>query len=204
MRKLMNPFRDRHIGDCAHVTTLWRIHKYQPGLVADLTDHLGFEPKYADLVAAAADPYAITEIDGNLMTTVGLNRLTNLLIGGGGVAMSHANCALGTGDSTTAAAIGDTQLTANSTSHSRYIPADATFPTQVNGLVSVNATFGSADGNYVAGWQEFGIVVCTTATASDTFAGSGTSPVLLNHKVAAAGVKVSGAIWVAQGTLTLN
>lgn len=144
----------------------------------------------------------IVEQSSNLLTTLGLNRITSLIIGGGGAAFSNANALTGVGNSTTAATTADTHLTANSTGNSRYIVMDASFPTQSNGLMSGQSTFGSSDGNFA--WQEWGWVIAASPASSDTFAGTGTSPVMLNHKVASFGTKGSGAIWVFQTSVTLT
>lgn len=144
----------------------------------------------------------IVEQSGNLLTTLGLNRITSLIIGGGGTSFANANALTGVGNSTTAATTADTHLTANSTGNSRYIVMDASFPTQSNGTISGQSTYGSSDGNFA--WQEWGWVIAASPANSDTFAGTGTSPVMLNHKVASFGTKGSGAIWVFQTSVTLT
>jgi len=146
------------------------------------------------------DGYA--EAAGNLLVTVGLNRITSLIIAGGGQGLSHGSILTGAGDTSTAATTGDTQLGSNSTNHSRYIPADTAYPTQANGLMSMQSTFTTSDGNFA--WAEWGWVVAAAAVDSDTFAASGTSPVLINHKISSLGTKVSGASWVFQTTVTLS
>lgn len=142
------------------------------------------------------EPYETVVRDGNILTTVGLGRLTSLLIAGGGVAFSATSTTcLGVGDTATAAAVTDTTLGSNSTNHSRYIVADST-PTRVtttvtNDSIQVVATFTTSDANYV--WNEWGLVLVTTATNSDTFAATGTSPLLFNHLAPAAlGTKTTG------------
>jgi hypothetical protein len=154
-------------------------------------------PKRA-VLASWVKPYETLEVEGNLLTTVGLGRLTSLLIAGGGVALSGTTTTcLGVGDTSTAAAVTDTQLGSNSTGHSRYMIADSA-PTRVtttvtNDTVQVVATFTTSDGNFT--WSEWGIVIVTTAANSDTFASTGTSPLLLNHRISAMGVKASGSSW---------
>ena len=163
-----------------------------------------FEPNPSGdfMIGLFAPEDGIVEQSGNLLTTLGLNRITSLIIGGGGAAFSNANALTGVGNSTTAANVADTHLTANSTGNSRYIVMDASFPTQSNGVISGQSTFGSSDGNFA--WQEWGWVVAASPANSDTFAGAGTSPVMLNHKVASFGTKGSGAIWVFQTSVTLT
>ena len=146
------------------------------------------------------DGYA--EAAGNLLVTVGLNRITNLIIGGGGVALANASTLTGTGDTSTAATVGDTKLGSDSSTHSYYQPADSTYPSQSNGVITNQGTFASPNGNYA--WAEWGWVIATTPVGSSTFAATGTSPVLVNHKISALGTKVSGASWVFQTTVTLS
>src|SRR5438132_472582 len=55
-------------------------------------------------------PYEMIEDEGNLLVTAGATRLLTLLIGGGGASFSAPY--LGVGDSSTAAAIGQTDLQA--------------------------------------------------------------------------------------------
>ena len=182
-----------------------RIQKYSPDQVTFATSkNYGIEPKGDLLVKLInSDPEdGILEVPGNLLVTVGLNLITSLIIGAGGQALSHAAALTGVGDSTTAATVGDTQLGSNSTGHSRYIIADTGYPSQSNGVITMQSTFGTSDANFA--WNEWGWVSAATATDSDTFAACGTSPILINHKIAALGTKASGASWVFQTTVTLS
>lgn len=140
-------------------------------------------------------PYETIEVPGNLLTTSGLNRLTSLLIGAGGQALTSTAIRLGVGDDTTAAAVGDSDLSTGSNQYYRVM--DATYPQQSNGVVTVKGSFQDADANFA--WQCWGIDVGTPTVSS-----SGTvAALLLNRKVASLGTKVSG-IWVLTVTLTFS
>lgn len=148
--------------------------------------------------AGHIEPDEVTEDVGNLLVTVGLNRITNLIIGGGGAAMTNAQMFCGVGDSTTAAAVGDTAL--NAATNKYYQGIDATYPTQSNGVITANCTFASGNANYA--WQEWVWGIATgTLTAGTT--PPGTSPIIVNHKVQSLGTKVSGSVWTLQATITL-
>lgn len=177
---------------------------------------LGRAAQGADLerLAAMADaearaqwePIETVEVPDNLLTTAGLDRVTKLLIGsaaaGGPYQEADAtHSLLGVGDSTTAAAVGDTALgAAAGSTHQYWMPMDSGYPTQANGVLTFKATWASADGNFTAGWQEWGIQITTSTATAGAAAGAG---VLLNHKIAALGTKVAGAVWSLTVTITL-
>src|ERR1700743_2672648 len=149
-------------------------------------------PKRADFMRYACTPDETVEDDRpNLTTTLGLGILTNTLINVTTANFSAANlCAIGVGDSSTTAAVGDTDL--NATTNKYYEVADST-PTRVtttvtNDTLQVVATFASANGNFA--WQEWGLIVATTGTlvSATTKSGAGTAS-LFNHKVASLGTK---------------
>lgn len=149
--------------------------------------------------AGLVEPDEVLEGVGNLLVTVGLNRITNLIIGGGGAAMNNAQMFCGVGDSTTAAAVGDTALGAATNKY--YQGIDATYPTQSNGVISANCTFASGNANYA--WQEWVWGVATgTLTAGTT--PPGTSPIIINHKVQSLGTKVTGSVWTLQASITIS
>jgi hypothetical protein len=187
-----------------------RVIKYDPSTVAEITKVLKREPTGADLrwleehEGLKAD--GISEAFGNLLTTAGLNRITSLIVGGGGQALTANSRAMaGVGDGTTAAAVGDTDLSAAAGSTHRWFQAmdTPTYPTQSNGVITGNTTFGINDGNFH--WQEWGWGIATAApVASAVFATATTSGVLLNHKIQDLGTKVTNAIWTHQATITLS
>lgn len=191
-----------------HEDLTWRsrstLRKYSPDQVTHAIGKIGYEPDGTVLAELFKTPEdgIVEDPTSNVLVTVGLQRITNLIIGAGGTSLAHATALCGVGDTSTAATTGDTQLGSNSTGHSRYIVADASYPTAVNGVITMQNTFTTSDGNFV--WNEWGWVAAGAAANSDTFAATGTSPVLINHKIASLGTKVSGASWVFSTTITLS
>lgn len=179
-----------------------RVLKYDQETVDRLTRELGHEPSGAEL-RALGTPYEVSEAVGNLLTTAGLARITNLITGGGGAAFNNAQAIVGVGSSATAAAVGDTALGGNgSTSTAYYQGADATYPSTANGVITCYATFATGNANFA--WNEWCFAVGTgTITPGGTLASVATSPVLLNHRVQSLGTKSSGA-WTLQATITLS
>lgn len=148
------------------------------------------------LVGAPSD---VADAAGNLLTTAGLNRLTSLLIAGGGQGLTNTATRLGAGNSTTAAAVGQTDLQAAAGSTNRWFQImDATYPSQANGVVTFKATFGTADGNFA--WEEWGVDVGTPTVSS----GNTVAALLFNRKVASLGTKASGATWALTATVTIS
>lgn len=182
-----------------------KVFKFSDAQTADLAKKLGRQPVYLDFVAAGVESADYAEADGNLLTTVGLQRITNLIIGAAGQAFSvtGTNRAMaGVGNSATAAAIGDTSLTATGAGNAWYQGLDAT-ATAVNGVITANTTFGVSDGNFA--WQEWGWAIATAnPVAANTFATATTSGILLNHKVQSLGTKSAGSTWTLQATITLS
>lgn len=151
-----------------------------------------------DELAALLAPYESVETPGNLLTTAGLNRITSLIIGGGGQALTNTAARIGTGNSSTAEAVGQTDLQAAAGSTNRWFQVmDATYPTQSNGVITLKATFASGDGNYA--WSEWGVDIGTPTVTS----GNTVNATLLNRKVASNGTKASGAVWAFTVTITL-
>lgn len=183
-----------------------RVEKYSPGQLAYARLRLGREPDAAQLRALFAEPEdGVAEAAGNLLVTVGLARITNLITGGGAQAFNHAAAIVGVGAGTTAAAVGDTALTDDNTANAWYQQADASNPTVSNGVITCVATFAAADANFA--WQEWcwavgdgGTITAGTHLAAVT----ATAPTMLNHKVESLGTKGSGAAWVLTSTVTLS
>lgn len=136
------------------------------------------------------------EVEGNLLTTAGLTRITSLITGAGGTAYNAANTRIGVGDDATAAAIGNTDLTAIAGStHRQFALADNSTPTTSAGVITIRATFGTSLANFH--WQEWGV---DNGTANGTTV---TAP-LLNHKVTDLGTKTSASSWVFTITITFS
>jgi hypothetical protein len=175
-----------------------KVLKYSPEQVNLSRNILGHEPDGIELGVHHAEPAdGIATDEGNVLTTAGLARITSLIIGGGGQAAANGACGLGVGSSTTAATVADTNLG----TPIYFQPADSTFPSSSSGVITIQATFASANGN--GAWQEWGWVDCASFVGATTFAAVGTSPVLINHKITSLGTKASGASWVFVATVTL-
>jgi hypothetical protein len=114
--------------------------------------------------------------------------LLNLLIGAGGTAFNNANTYLGIGDSTTAAAIGQTDLQAASNKVRQAM--DATYPQVAGNVVTFRATFGTGAGNFSI--QEQGTF---NAAAAGT---------MLNRKVSDLGTKTSASTLQLTMTITIS
>lgn len=156
-------------------------------------------PQHADFIRLGVRPVDTATDEGNLITTVGLNRLTSLLIGAGGQALSNTATRLGVGNGVWSAAVGDTDLGATAGSSNRWFQVmDATYPQQANGVLTVKATFASADGNFA--WNEWGIDVDTpTVTSAATV-----NALFFNHKTSAdLGTKTAGSSWALTVTVTI-
>jgi len=178
----------------------WRVKKYTEDDVARLSKILGRNPQSDDFERAKVTPFEDNLVRGNLVTTAGWNRLTSLMIAGGGQAPTNTSARIGTGDGAGSAAVGDTDLSASAGSTHRWFQIlDVTYPTQSNTLITMKATFASADGNYA--WNEFGIDIgAPTVSSSNTVAA-----LLLNHKTSIAqGTKTSGQSWTASATITFT
>lgn len=156
--------------------------------VLEVAKYLGPEE---DVRAGHLDPFEVVTIDGNLLLNAGITRIWNLVAGAGGTAFNAANCRLGVGDSTTAAAATQTDLQAATNKY--YKLCDSVTVSGQN-LVIV-ATFGTAVANFA--WEEWGI---------DNGTASNTTPVapMLNRKVATVGTKQNTMTWVATATITLS
>lgn len=131
--------------------------------------------------------------EGNLIVYGGYSALWDLLIGAENVdAFNNANAHIGVGDSNTAAAIGQTDLLAETNKF--YSPMDSTYPQHTDGTGESNAslifrtTFGANDANFA--WQEWGIFNADSDGR------------MLNRRVASLGTKASPAVWTFTVTLS--
>lgn len=143
----------------------------------------------SDLNRREDRPYEVVKFEGNLCLNDGINELWKLVCGIGGVQFNEANAVLGVGDSTAAAAAGQTGLQANT--NKAYSLVEAGYPTYgTNQQATWRTTFGTTEANF--SWQEF--VVAN---------GSSSSAITLNRKVSDQGIKVSGSSWRLSLTITL-
>lgn len=136
----------------------------------------------------AGAPREVREADGNLLVTAGITALLNLLIGAGGTAFNNANAYLGVGDSTTAAAIGQTDLQAASNKVRKAM--DATYPQVSANVVTFRCTFATGEANFSIQEQ---------ATFNAAAAGT-----MLNRKVTDLGTKTSASTLQLTMTITIT
>ena len=132
------------------------VRKYSPDQVAWATRKMGYEPDGARLSLLFRDPEdGVTEEPGNLLVTAGLNLLTSLLEGGAGTPFAHADAIVGVGAGSTAATVADTALGDDNSANAWYQQADVSYPTQINGVITCQATFASGNGNFA--WNEWAL-----------------------------------------------
>lgn len=124
----------------------------------------------------------------NLFLNVGINRIWELVTGASATTFTNAEAQIGIGDSSTAAAAGQTDLQA--ASNKTWKAMDATYPTAGTSQQAVfRSTFATGDANYA--WNEFAVR-------------RSTGTLLLNRGVSSMGTKTSAGTWVATVTLSLS
>jgi hypothetical protein len=153
----------------------------------------------ADARALTGDaPDDSIEVLGNLLTTAGLTRMTALLTGAAGTALTNTTARIGVGDAATAATVADTDLGAVAGStHRQFEIMAATYPTVAAGVITFRAVFTTGEANFH--WQEWGIDIGAATVAAGTTVGA----CLLNHKVTDLGTKTSASAWTFTVTVTL-
>ena len=125
-------------------------------------------------------PYEVVRFSKNLGLTAGLTLLGSLMCGGAGTAFDSASAYLGVGDSTTAAAVGQTGLQG---SNKAYAGMEAGYPTFGSSpTVTWKASFGDGEAQYA--WEEF--------TLENADLGSGTA---FFRKTSSKGTKAGGEVW---------
>lgn len=132
------------------------------------------------------DPYEVLEREGNIIVTVGIAVLLNLLKGDSDTVFSNATSYLGVGDSSTATNVAQTDLQAATNKLRKAM--NATYPIDSAPTITFQSTFGSSEANFV--WNEVG-----------TFnAASGST--MLNRVVQSLGTKSAGSSWSLTETVT--
>lgn len=186
-------------GDFARWSPVAVVEKYDDDQARWVARKSGMlSPIGSDFEALNVRPYETVERAGNLLTTAGLTRLTSLLTGAGGTAVTATTARLGVGNSATAAAVGQTDLQASAGSGNRQFKVmDATYPQTAAGVLTVRSSFATGEGNFA--WAEWGIDI-GTATVTD---GTTVNAALLNRAVQSLGTKVSG-VWVLTATITIS
>lgn len=180
-------------------TTIWRVDRWD----ADATRWVKARTGLLSPIAAVFDrlrvrSYLTTEVAGNLVTTAGWTRTSNLLTNQGATqAMDATHTRIGAGDGAGTAAAGDTDLSASAGSTHRWFQLVSGAGTVSTNTLAFSATFGTADGNFA--WNEFGIDVGNTSS------GNTVAALLWNHKTSIAqGTKASGQTWTATATITFT
>jgi len=137
----------------------------------------------------------------NRLVTVGLDAMTKQLIGTSARPWDNTHTGLAVGDSSTADAVGDTDLVAATNKY--YQVMDATFPSQANGVLTFKSTYGSGIAEYQ--WNEYGVIVNTgTVTTMAGATSKNANYTLLNRKAPAAlGTKAAGTTWAFTVTITI-
>jgi hypothetical protein len=136
----------------------------------------------------AGAPAEVHEADGNILVNSGIALMLDLLIGAGGTVFSNANAYLGVGDSTTAAAAGQTDLQAASNKVRKAM--DATFPSRSGQTLTFRSTFATSEANFSIQEQA-------------TFNGS-SGGTMLNRKVTDLGTKTSASTLQLTMTVTIS
>lgn len=143
--------------------------------------------------ALKVEPTELVIAPGNLLVNGGMDLMFDALIGNAVTVFSNANAAIGVGDSSTAAAVGQTNLQAASNKLRKGM--NASFPDQpTNPSVRFQSDFTGSEANYA--WLE-------VATFNNTVDASGT---MLHRLVPSGGLgtKSSGATWTITVTITLS
>jgi hypothetical protein len=185
------------------------VEKYSDGQVRYAARRSGLlVPRSRELHAFCGAPELGTaEADGNLLVTVGLTLITQLIIGTVTAgSFKQAQGILGVGNSATGALVGNTALTTDGTANAWYGQVDTgSNPSQSSGVITAIRTFLTTEANFA--WNEWCAATTTTGTitAGTTLSGlsSGTE-VMLNHAVQSLGTKTSAASWVLTATITLS
>lgn len=158
--------------------------------------------KWSDSAAWAegAEPDEVIVVPKNVLTTAGVTRMLNLLIGAGGQAYSENYARIGVGNGTTAETAGDTDLAAAAGGTNRWFrPMDAGFPTVADAVVTFQATWPDGEGNYT--WNEWGI---DNGGAGTKTAGATVGAPLLNRRVPSTSLGTkTGGTWSLTVTVTI-
>jgi hypothetical protein len=179
--------------------TVWLIERWDEEATAWVKAKSGLLAPVGDVFRRLRVPaYRTSEVVGNLVTTAGWTRTSNLLTNQGATqAMDATHTRIGAGNGAGTAAAGDTDLSAAAGSANRWFQLASGAGTVSTNTLAISATFGSADGNFA--WNEFGIDVGNTSSSNAVAA------LLWNHKTSIAqGTKASGQTWTATATITFT
>ncbi|WP_433024708.1 hypothetical protein [Actinomycetospora sp. CA-053990] len=141
---------------------------------------------HADDDPERATPYEVIESDPNLLLTAGAGLIWSLVTGGAGTVLNSTNARVCVGDSSTAAAAGQTDL--QGTNKFRQLVSGA--PSLSTNQAVFTATVATGDANFA--WNEAGI------------ANASSGATLLNRFVQSFGTKTSASSWTLAITLSLS
>lgn len=164
----------------------WTCEKFDADLGLWLAE-FGVTEEAFDRFHRENSPRERLHVEGNLLVTNGLQLLEDALIGVAITAFSNANARIGVGDSSTAAAVGQTDLQAATNKLRKAM--DATFPSRTGTTLSFKSSFTSGEANFA--WNEWAIFNAASGATS-----------MLNRKVESLGTKSSGT-WTLQGDVTI-
>ena len=159
--------------DVIHYKPVWTIKKY------NLRDGM-----------PESEPYEISSFDGNLLLNEGITTLLNLLTGSTStveIPFNNANSYLAVGNSSAAAAAGQTDLQGTN----KYKAMTATYPQIASQTVTFRATFGSTEANF--NWREFSVANGASGASKN-----------LNRKVSVQGSKVLSQSWTLDLAITFS
>jgi hypothetical protein len=183
--------------DPGRVRTLWTIDRWDADQTEWVRGRTGLvAPQGVDFGRLGVRPYLSTEVVGNLITTAGWTRASNLLTNQGATqALDATHTRIGAGNGGGTAAAGDTDLSAAAGSSNRWFQLVSGAGTVSTNTLAFSATFGSADGNF--SWTEIGVDVGNTSS------GNTVAALLYNHKTSIAqGTKANGQTWTCTLTFT--
>lgn len=167
--------------DSAKAHGLWRVEKFEGN----------------DAYVPGATPYEVVEFE-NLFMFGGISFLWQCAQGLGGSGalayLTNAACAIGVGDSTTAAAGTQTDLQAVTNKLRKGM--NATYPSQTDGttnaarFIAFQSTFSTSEANFA--WQEFAVFNALSGGR------------MLNRAVQSLGTKTSASSWQTLVTLDIS
>lgn len=122
------------------------------------------------------------------LVDAGRNHMVQATVGAAVTPFNNANAHIGVGDSTTAHAVGQTDLQAPTNKMRKAM--DATYPSGAANVLTFRSTFATGDANWT--WNEWGIF---------NAASGGT---MLSRKVESLGAKTNTQTWQFTTTLTFT
>lgn len=195
-----------------YIDTDWRCDKWSEDACVFARKKLYLEEfapvSSADLLAVVGDPEEVLCVEGNLLLNEGISMLLNVALAAvsnqtAGNRWNAADSFIGVGDTATAEAATQTELSGAAAATNRFYKAmNATYPLKPgsNGAQSVDwqSDFATTEANFV--WNEWTIASLTTGASG---AGFLTGTTNLNRKVASLGTKTTGT-WTLTGTVTIS